>query len=365
MMIDNGNHLLLSGNHAALAYVQTIGAARSPCRARRQRNFRSSISQRNERWRCGRMKAALRWWIFDAAPSRARHTAAAIICPLLPLLWAGSGKTIADVMNCDGDLYTPAVASGPAGRFEYRSERSLRPSRGRDHARDVAGGRTGLSSADRARRARRAPSSIRRFAICEAAGAPVNFGHRLRALVVRRPARRRTRFRRRQRSNSGRMTPSFLPFRRRSRLPCCPTCKRRTEFRAIVNAHFRVDPPAGCPAMIGVINGTVEWIFAFPDRLSVTISGADRLLETPRETLARDIWRDVVRAHRRCGCAARHGRSCANGEPLSPHCRSRTTSVPLQKRTGTISFSPATGRQPDCPRRSKARCDRETGRRTL
>ena len=48
--------------------------------------------------------------------------------------------------------------------------------------------------------------------------------------------------------------------------------------------------------MIGVINGTAEWIFAFPGRLSVTISGADRLLETPRETLARDIWRDVVRA---------------------------------------------------------------------
>ena len=43
-----------------------------------------------------------------------------------------------------------------------------------------------------------------------------------------------------------------------------------------------------------MINGLVEWLFAFPDRLSVTISGADRLLETPRETLAADIWRDVV-----------------------------------------------------------------------
>src|SRR5258708_8540863 len=27
MMIDNGNHLLLSGNHAALAFVRDIGAA--------------------------------------------------------------------------------------------------------------------------------------------------------------------------------------------------------------------------------------------------------------------------------------------------------------------------------------------------
>jgi uncharacterized protein with NAD-binding domain and iron-sulfur cluster len=46
--------------------------------------------------------------------------------------------------------------------------------------------------------------------------------------------------------------------------------------------------------MIGVVNGTVEWIFAFPDRLSVTISGADRLLDQSREELAALIWRDVA-----------------------------------------------------------------------
>ena len=40
------------------------------------------------------------------------------------------------------------------------------------------------------------------------------------------------------------------------------------------------------PPIIGVIDGTVEWIFAFPDRLSVTISGADRLLDETREKLA-------------------------------------------------------------------------------
>jgi len=66
------------------------------------------------------------------------------------------------------------------------------------------------------------------------------------------------------------------------------------EFRAIVNAHFRLKPPDAMPSIIGVINGTVEWIFAFPDRLSVTISGADRLVDTPRDELARTIWREVA-----------------------------------------------------------------------
>ena len=50
--------------------------------------------------------------------------------------------------------------------------------------------------------------------------------------------------------------------------------------------------------MTGVINGTVEWIFAFGDRLSVTISGADRLLDVPRAELAQTIWQDVCKALR-------------------------------------------------------------------
>jgi hypothetical protein len=66
------------------------------------------------------------------------------------------------------------------------------------------------------------------------------------------------------------------------------------EFRAIVNAHFRLTPPAGLAPMTGIVNGTAEWLFVFPDRLSVTISSGDRLLDTPREELAALIWREVV-----------------------------------------------------------------------
>ena len=72
-----------------------------------------------------------------------------------------------------------------------------------------------------------------------------------------------------------------------------PGLETPTEFRAIVNAHFRIDPPAGLPRILGVVNGTAEWIFAFPDRFSVTISDAGRLLDVPREELAARIWREV------------------------------------------------------------------------
>src|SRR5204862_4361214 len=68
------------------------------------------------------------------------------------------------------------------------------------------------------------------------------------------------------------------------------------EFRAIVNAHFKVTPPPGSPLMLGVIGGTAEWIFSFEDRVSVTISGADALVDEDREVLASRIWADVARA---------------------------------------------------------------------
>src|SRR5262249_12820637 len=68
-----------------------------------------------------------------------------------------------------------------------------------------------------------------------------------------------------------------------------------TEFRAIVNAHYATDVPAGTPAMIGVVNATVEWIFVFPGRVSITLRGAHRLLPVPPEKLAADTWQEVAK----------------------------------------------------------------------
>jgi len=53
-------------------------------------------------------------------------------------------------------------------------------------------------------------------------------------------------------------------------------------------------PPVVLAPIVGIVNGTIEWLFAFPDRLSVTISAADRLLDVPRETLAQQIWQEVA-----------------------------------------------------------------------
>jgi hypothetical protein len=66
------------------------------------------------------------------------------------------------------------------------------------------------------------------------------------------------------------------------------------QFRAIINIHYDLAPPAGTPFMTGVLGRTVEWIFAFRHRISVTISHADRLLALPRQELAETVWREIT-----------------------------------------------------------------------
>ena len=87
------------------------------------------------------------------------------------------------------------------------------------------------------------------------------------------------------------------------------------DFRSIVNAHFkRPGPhilPDGKPAplMLGVIGGTAEWMFSFDDRISVTVSGADAIVDREREALARELWADVGQGIRHERADARPGRS--------------------------------------------------------
>ena len=139
-----------------------------------------------------------------------------------------------------------------------------------------------------------------------------------------------------------------------------------TSFRGIVNAHFRVDPPASHAAdarrhQRHRANG----YFRFPGRISVTISSADRLFEMPREELAQTIWSEVAAVAGLPDDAAaladrarapRHFRRNARAERAAPAARNVVA---------IIFSSPATGPRPACRRRSKARSARATAPPTL
>jgi squalene-associated FAD-dependent desaturase len=126
-------------------------------------------------------------------------------------------------------------------------------------------------------------------------GVPVRFDHRLRALAFEGARLDGLEFAEGDRITLGAQDCVVLAVPAPVAPMLVPGLEAPTEFRAIVNAHFKVKLPRGTPPILGVVNGMTEWLFAFADRLSVTIGAANRLIETPREALARDIWREVAR----------------------------------------------------------------------
>jgi squalene-associated FAD-dependent desaturase len=290
MTIDNGNHLILSGNHAVLGFLRTLGTEHQLSGpAATEFPFIDLATQ--ERWHLRPNAGALPWWVFSAE-RRVAGTRAHDYFGIARLLFARAGTPITDYVTCSGLLYDrlwhPLLLAalntdppeGDAGLAAAVIRETL-----------VRGGRAyrpliateGLSST-------LVEPAIR---FLSDRNAVVRFEHNLHAL--------RFQDQRVTALDFGGDTVEVAlgdavvlavpPFIAKGLVPDLAT---PDEFRAIVNAHYAIAPPAGFPPMIGVINGTVEWIFAFPGRLSVTISGADRLMTTPREQLAEIIWREVA-----------------------------------------------------------------------
>jgi squalene-associated FAD-dependent desaturase len=72
------------------------------------------------------------------------------------------------------------------------------------------------------------------------------------------------------------------------------------EFQAILNIHFRYDADATRPlrelGFIGITSGTAEWVFLKPGHLSVTISAANNRVDDPARAIALAVWPDIVDA---------------------------------------------------------------------
>jgi squalene-associated FAD-dependent desaturase len=289
-MIDNGNHLVLSGNRAALDYLDTISARDhliGPATAR----FPFIDLKTGERWILRANSGRVPWWILDSH-RRVPGTRARDYLSLLRLLRAGPDAAIGDVLDCTGPLYERLVrplllaalnTEPPQGSAALAAAviRETLAAGGQSYRPLIA--RDGLSAAfvDPALR------------FIEGNGGTIIFGERLRALTYKSDHVADLDFGEVsvRLAEDDAVVLAVPPVVAASLVPGLQT---PTEFRAIVNAHFRLDSPAGVESITGVVNGMIEWLFAFPDRLSVTISCADRLLDIPREELAARIWQEVA-----------------------------------------------------------------------
>jgi squalene-associated FAD-dependent desaturase len=291
-VIDNGNHLVLSGNHAVKDYLARIAAGRAltgPAHA----EFAFVDLRDGKRWLLKPGEGPLPLWITSEA-RRVPGTHASEYLRYLPLLWAGHKKTIGDVVKEHGALWQRLMRPFLLAVMNTEPEESSAALAGAVLLETLARG-------GRHYRPRIAHPSLAAAFVdpalkyLEEKGASVRLGTRLRSLTF-----------------SGRhvmalaVGDTVVPVGRRDAVVLAvppwvadelvPGLTVPNDFRAIVNAHYRFTPPEGAPAMLGVIGGTAEWIFCFEDRVSVTVSGADAIVDQDREELARHIWADVVRA---------------------------------------------------------------------
>ena len=293
LVIDNGNHLLLSANHHALAYARSIGSEAGlvgPSRAK----FPFVDLKTGQRWQLDLGDGRLPLWVFDA-DRRVPDTSLRDYLALAPLAWAKESQRIDAVIRCEGTLYhrlvqplllaalnldPPDGSAGLAGAIVRETllagGKACRPLIARD----------GLSAV-------LIDPAIRHL---EGKGAGVLIGHELRELAMAADRVKALRFGGDDTIALGPQDAVVLAVPPRSAASLLPGLKTPTKFRAIVNAHFRIDPPPGAPPILGVVGGLVEWLFAFPLRLSVTISNGDRLIDQPREELALAIWKNICKA---------------------------------------------------------------------
>lgn len=68
------------------------------------------------------------------------------------------------------------------------------------------------------------------------------------------------------------------------------------RFEAILNVHYKVTADPGEAGFIGLVGGVAEWVFVKPGIVSTTISAGNRLLDTPSDALGQQVWADVRRA---------------------------------------------------------------------
>jgi len=290
MMIDNGNHLVLSGNHATLAYLARIGAAEKLV-GPAEPEFPFVDLANNERWVLRPSPGRAPWWIFDKT-RRVPGTRAMDYPKILRLITAGADATVESVVDRDSVLYRrlwrplllAALNTDPAegsARLAARIVRETLLAGGKNCRPLIAAG--GLSEAF----VEPALKTLR------ARGADVRFGARLRAIAFAEKRAAALDFGE-QTIELGASDGVVLAVPAWVASALVPGISVPTEFRAIVNAHFRIAPPQNLSPITGVVNAMTEWIFRFPDRIAVTISGADRLLEVAREELAEKIWREVA-----------------------------------------------------------------------
>jgi squalene-associated FAD-dependent desaturase len=293
MTLDNGNHLVLSGNRDTFAYLGRLGAAD------RLVGPREAVLDFHDltcdlRWTLRPNAGPLAWWIL----SRARRVPGSHVrdyARLAGLFGSSVDRPIEATIPTRGPLWDRLVEPFLLAALNTEA----RQGSSRLAAAVVA---ESLARGGRAYRPRVAQPNLSAafidpaLAFLKARGGRIHYaspvrrlefeGERVRALVFGDGE-----------ALIGRGESVVLAAPAWIAPSLVPGLEAPEAFNAIVNAHFKIAPPPGLAPIVGVIGGAAQWIFSFEDRLSVTVSAADDLADIDREALARRLWADIAKVH--------------------------------------------------------------------
>ncbi|HEX3887393.1 MAG TPA: hydroxysqualene dehydroxylase HpnE [Phenylobacterium sp.] len=291
LTIDNGNHLVLSGNPAVRQYLERIDA--QPLTGPAAAKFPFVDLATHQTWTVRPNPGAVPWWILSAE----RGVPGARFGDFLAmagLLRARSDQRVDQAIRCSGPVWDKLMRPFLLAALNTEPEAASAELASQVIRETLARG--GAAYAPRLPAQGLAATFINpALDYLEAQGARIRLkrrllrietqGDRVTALVFaddRQPL-----------GADDRVVLAVPPT---VAVELLPGLQAPDRFEAILNGHFRRRAPAGAPAILGVLNGLVEWIFCFDDRISVTVSGASRWMDTPREELARRLWADVAQA---------------------------------------------------------------------
>jgi squalene-associated FAD-dependent desaturase len=269
--IDNGNHLLLSGNTAAMAFLKRIGAE-TTLTGPKTPDFPFADTQTGKHWTLRINPGRLPWWIFAPA-RRVPDTRIADYMALLKLRGAKPTDLVEPLIGHTGALYKnllePLAIAALNTMPNIASAAPLKTviaetiERGGAHSipRFPA---IGLSESF--------VDPAIKYLISK--GAEIRFNSRITTID---PAQK--------------TILAVPPWIAQELLP---NLIAPDEFEAIANLHFLHRLPPNEAGFWGLINGTAEWVFAKGDILSVTISAANRVADIPNEDLAASVWSDLA-----------------------------------------------------------------------
>ena len=292
--LDSGNHMVLSGNAATLNYARAIGAA-DELVGPVQPDFPFVDLATRARWTVRMSPGRLPWWIFDPN-ARVPNTGPGEYLSLIPLLFAKPGRNLVQTMRCNGPLWDRLLRPLFLAMLNVEPrEASAELTSAMVRETLLAGGlacrplmaRNGLGSAfvDPALR------------LLQHGGAAIRLGSRLQEIAFAADNRRVHAL------NFADETVAIeanhaviLAVPPQTAQTLVPNVRTPNRFAATLSVHFAVEPPFGLPPVTALLNATADWLFAFDGRVSATVYAADRLLDTPHETLAQTVWAEVAQA---------------------------------------------------------------------